>query len=141
LLHDRMNPSVAEMAARTSTCLGLLAAGSKPGVTVGQRGAGRLADAGLLAAGQLLEASAPALLFPQKSVAVAQLKLIGKIATKQPEARGLAMATAAQAFAHQRDDVQEAALTLIRKHGIPGEPELAAIKALARAPPPSPLPP
>jgi len=137
LFHDRMNLSVDEMAARTGKYLGLLAVSAKPGVTLGQRAAGRLADAGLLAADQLLDASAPALLFPQKSVAVAQLKLIGKIATKQPEARGLAMATAAQAFAHQRDDVQEAALTLIRKHGIPGEPELAVIKALAGALSPS----
>jgi hypothetical protein len=137
LFHDRMNPSVDEMAARTGKYLGLLAVSAKPGVTLGQRAAGRLADAGLLAADQLLQASAPALLFPQKSVAVAQLKLIGKIATKQSEARGRAMATAAQAFAHQRDDVQEAALSLIRKHGIPGEPELAAINALAGALSPS----
>jgi hypothetical protein len=137
LFHDRMNPSVDEMAARTGKYLGLLAVSSKPGVTLGQRGAARLADAGLLAPDQLLEASAPALLFPQKSVAVAQLKLIGKIATRHPGARGRAMATAAQAFAHQRDDVQEAALSLIRKHGVPDEPELAAIKALAGALSPS----
>jgi hypothetical protein len=137
LFHDRMNPSVEEMAARTGKYLGLLAVSAKPGVTLGQRAAGRLADAGLLAADQLLDASAPALLFPQKSVAVAQLKLIGRIATRQPEARERAMATAAQAFAHQRDDVQEAALALVRKHGLPGEPELAAIKALAGALSPS----
>lgn len=137
LFHDRMNPSVDEMAARTGKYLGLLAVGAKPGVTLGQRAACRLADAGLLAADQLLEASAPALLFPQKSVAVAQLKLIGKIASRQPGARGRAMAAAAQAFAHQRDDVQEAVLSLIRKHGIPDEPELSAIKALADALSPS----
>jgi hypothetical protein len=137
LFHDQMNPSVEEMAARTGKYLGLLAVSAKPGVTLGQRAAGRLADAGLLAADQLLEASAPALLFPQKSVAVAQLKLIGKIATRQPGARGRALATAAQAFAHQRDDVQEAALFLIRKHGIPDEPELAEIRALAGALSPS----
>jgi hypothetical protein len=137
LFHDRMNPSMDEMAARTGKYLGLLAASAKPGVTLGQRAAARLAGAGLLAADQLLEASAPALVFPQKSVAIAQLKLIGKIATKQPGARGRAMATAAQAFAHQRDDVQEAALSLIRRHGTPGEPELAAIKALAAALSPS----
>ena len=137
LFHDRMNPSVDEMAARTGKYLSLLAVSAKPGVAVGQRAVGQLTDAGLVAADQLLDASPPALLFPQKSVAVAQLKLIGKIATKQPEACGRAMATAAQAFAHQRDDVQEAALALIRKHGIPGEPELAAIKALAGALSPS----
>lgn len=135
--HDRMSPTPGEMAARAGRYLGLLAVTSTPGVTVGQRGCGTLLDAGLLAPDALLAASGPALLFPLKSIATAQLKLIGKIVAHQPAARALAMATAAQAFGHQREDVQEAALALIAGHGIPDDPERAVISGLADALSPS----
>ena len=78
--HDRMNPSLDEMAIRAGRYLALLAAGSKPGVSLGQQACGRLLDAGRLPAEDFLAASGPTLLFPQKNVATAQLKLIGKIA-------------------------------------------------------------
>lgn len=129
--HDRLCPSLAEMAARADRYLGLLAVSSKPGVALGQRGCGLLLGAGLLPAEQFLAASAPALLFPQKAVATAQLKLVGKVAARQPEVRALAVATAAQAFGHQREDIQEAALRLIARHGVPDGPERAIISELA----------
>jgi hypothetical protein len=131
--HDRMSPSLGEMAVRAGKYLALLAVNAKPGVTLGQRGCGRLLDAGLLAPGEFLAASGPALLFPQKSAATAQLKLIAKIAARHPAARGAAMAAAAQAFAHQREDVQEAALKLIARYGIPDGSDGAAIGELAAA--------
>src|SRR5580693_4455984 len=112
----QLDVSVAEIADRTATYLGLLAASSKAGVTVGQDGARRLLGEGLLGADRLLDASGPALLFPQKSVAIAQLKLIDAVITKMPAAAERAPAVAAVAFGHERQDVQEAALTLIAKH-------------------------
>ena len=112
----QLDASVAEIADRAVTYLGLLAASSKVGVTVGQDGTRRLLGAGLLDADRLLDASGPALLFPQKSVAIAQLKLIDAVITKMPAAGQRAGAVAAVAFGHERQDIQEAALALITKH-------------------------
>jgi hypothetical protein len=132
--HDQLGPAPAETAARTGKYLALLAAGNKPGVTLGQRVCGELLDAGALDPAAFLTASAPALVFPQKSVATAQLKLIGKIAATRPGVRDQALVTAAEAFRHVREDVQQAALKLIAKHGVPAAPAArSAITTLAAA--------
>jgi hypothetical protein len=147
--HDQLGPSDDEIAARSARYLALLAARSKPGVSLGQRMCALLLDPEFPGAGRLdpeafLAASGPALLFPQKSVATAQLKLIGKLVADRAKVRDSALegsalegsaledraledraledralATAAQAFAHQREDVQAAALKLIAKHDVP----------------------
>lgn len=133
-LHDRLAPGTAEIAARRGRYLALLAAANKPGVTLGQRCCGTLLDAGLLPAPAFLAACGPALAFPQKSVATAQLKLIAKVAAEQPSARDLALATAAQAFGHMREDIQLAALKLIARYGLPADPAArASIIAQAEA--------
>ena len=119
LVHDRLQPSADEKAARTGRYVALLAAPGKPGLAVGQRGCAELLDAGLLDPAAFLAGSPPALLHPQKAVATAQLKIIGKLAARQPAVRAAALATAAQAFSHQRADVQAAALALIAKFGAP----------------------
>lgn len=132
--HDRLDPSDEEVGARCARYLALLAATSKPGVSLGQRMCGDLLDAGRLDPAAFLAASAPALLFPQKSVATAQLKLIGKLAIARPDVKDSALAAAAQAFAHQREDVQAAALKLIAKHGVPRDASArAAVVGLASA--------
>src|SRR5262249_30224764 len=142
--HDRLGPSDDEVAARSARYLALLAARSKPGVSLGQRMSAKLLDAKSPGAGRLdpeafLAASGPALSFPQKAVATAQLKLIAKLAATRPGVRDSALkdralATAAQAFTHQREDVQAAALTLIAKHGVPQDPSArAAVVELAAA--------
>jgi hypothetical protein len=137
--HDRLEPSPDEVAARSARYLALLAAPGKPGVALGQRMCDALLDAGRSDAGRLdpeafLAASGPALLFPQKSVATAQLKLIGKLAASRPQAKDSALATAARAFGHQREDVQAAALKLIAKHGLPHDAAArAAVIELASA--------
>ena len=129
--HDRMSPSLDEMAERASGYIRLLTVEAKPAVSLGQKACGRLLAAGTLPAEAFLAASGPALLFPRKAVAIAQLKLIGKIAATQPAVRGLALAAAARAFGHQRLDVQEAALDLIARHGLPEGPERRVIGELA----------
>jgi hypothetical protein len=120
-LHDRLQPSLAAKAGRAARYLALLAAPSKPGVTLGQRECTELLETGLLDASAFLAASPPALAYPQKSVATAQLTIIGKLAARQPAVREVALATAAQAFSHQREDVQAAAIALIGKHGLPAD--------------------
>jgi hypothetical protein len=129
----QLDISVAEIADRAVTYLGLLAASSKVGVTVGQDGTRRLLGAGLLDADRMLDASGPALLFPQKSVAIAQLKLIDAVIAKMPAAAERAAAAAAVAFGHERQDIQEAALALITKHlGRPVIREPAALAEIRR---------
>jgi hypothetical protein len=71
------------------------------------------------------------LLFPQKSVALTQLKLIGRVITVAPAAHSRAVGVAALAFGHERQDIQEAALALIRKHGIPDGAPVAEMRAHA----------
>jgi hypothetical protein len=130
--HDRLSPQPDEMTARSAKYLALLAAPGKTAVTLGQRACGALLDAGRLDVTAFLTASPPALVFPQKSVALSQLKLLGKLATRDKSARPQALAAAAEAFTHPREDVQQAALKLIAKHGVPAEPaSRAAITALA----------
>jgi hypothetical protein len=125
-LHDRLAPTVAEAADRSAKYLALLASGSNAGITLGQRQCTELLAAGLLEPVALLSASAAALTFPQKSVASAQLMLVGRAAL-YPGLRDEALVTAAAALAHQREDIQAAALALIAKLG--GLPEEAEARA------------
>jgi hypothetical protein len=129
--HDRMKPSPDEMACRAGTYLGLLVAGAHIAVALGQKACGVLLEAGRLPVPEFLAASRPALLFPRKTIAMKQLKLIGKVATTRPEARARALATAAEAFSDERTEMQEAALRLIAQHGVPEGPERMAIHSLA----------
>jgi hypothetical protein len=124
--HDRLAPTLDEVAARTGKYLALLATDSAHGVSLAQRACDRLLAVGRLPLADFLAASAPLLLFPQKGVALRQLKLLGKIA-REPARRPLALATAAAAFGHARLDVQEAALDLIGRLGVPEGAEEAVI--------------
>ena len=129
--HDRMSPSVDEMAERAGRYIRLLTVEATPAVSLGQKACGRLLAAGRLSAEDFLAASGPALLSPRKAVATAQLKLIGTVAATQPSVRDLALAAAARAFGHQRLDIQEAALGLIAGHGLPEGPQRLVIAELA----------
>jgi Family of unknown function (DUF6493) len=128
--HDRMSPSLEEMAARAGRYIGLLAVNARPAVTLGQKACGRLLTAGRLPAEEFLAAAGPALLFPGKAVAAAQLKLIGRVAAADPAVRDRALGVAAGAFGHQRLDIQEAALDLIARLGLPEGPESLTIGEL-----------
>ncbi len=133
-LHDQLAPSRDEKAARAGKYLALLSASSKAGLTLGQRECGALLDAGRLDPRAFLAASSAALLFPQKSAATAQLKLIGALIKARPELRDEALAATAAAFGHDREDVQAAALGLIKKHGLPAdESARATVESLAAA--------
>jgi hypothetical protein len=132
--HDTMAPRLDEMAARAAKYLALLAAPSTVAVGLGQRACGMLLNAGpaRLDVPAFLSASPPAFGFPQKWVALNQLKLLGTLAARDESARPQALAVAAEAFTHPREDVQQAALKLIAKHGLPADPVArASITALA----------
>jgi hypothetical protein len=129
--HDRLAPTRAEAAERSGRYLALLACGSKAGVTLGQRQCTELLAAGLVDPVGLLSASTAALTFPQKSVASAQLALVGKVAATHPGLRDEVLVTAGAALGHQREDIQAAALALIAKLG--GVPEEASARAAVAA--------
>jgi hypothetical protein len=140
-VHDQLDPSAAEMAARSRRYLALLSAPGKPGLVIGQQGCRSLLDAGLLDVPAFLAASAAPLMHPQKSVVTVQLRLIGQVAARYPALRDSALAAAAQAFDHPREDLQAAALALIDKHGVPASDdarttitELAALLSPALRP-------
>lgn len=119
-VHDKLAPTADEKVARTDRYLALLSAPGKPGILLGQRTCAELLDAGQLDVTAFLAASQPVLIHPQKSIATTQLKRIGKIAAShESDIRAAALAAAAQAFAHPREDLQAAALKLIAKHGLP----------------------
>jgi hypothetical protein len=124
--HDRMAPTLEEVAARAGKYLALLDTNSAHGVSLAQRACDRLLAAGRLPLADLFAASPPVLLFRQKGVAIRQLKLLGKVA-REPSVRAQALATAAGAFGHASLDVQEAALDLIGKIGVPEGAEAAVI--------------
>jgi hypothetical protein len=128
--HGRMAPALEEVAARTGKYLALLGTSSAHGVSLAQRACDRLLAAGRLPLADLLVASPPVLLFPNKSVAIRQLNLLGKVA-REPSLRARALATAAAAFGHERLDVQEAALDLIGQLGVPEGAEAAVIAGQA----------
>ena len=130
-LHDRLDPSLDEMEVRADRYAGLLAVSAKAVVTFAQKACGRLLAAGRLPAEDFLAASAPALLFPGKAVAAAQLRLIGTVVAARPQATDLSLAAAAEAFGHQRLDVQEAALDLIARYGLPEGPSREVISERA----------
>lgn len=122
-LYDKIAPSLEEKAEHAGRYLAVLAAPGKPGILIGQGGCADLLKAGLLDVPAFLAASPVPLAHPQKSVAAAQLRLIGTVAARYPDHRAAALAVAAQAFGHPREDLQSAALTLIGKHGVPADAE------------------
>jgi hypothetical protein len=95
-------------------------------VSLGQRACDRLLAPGRLPLAGLLAASPTLVVFPNKDVAIRQVRLLGKVAS-EPSPRARALATAAGAFGHERLDVQEAALDLIGKLGVPDGAEAAVI--------------
>ena len=130
-LLERLDPSVAEISDRSSAYLGLLTATSKTGVQLGQAAARALLTAGKLDPDMLLDVSGPALLHPQKNIAMAQLKLVETVLAQVPDSAARAVATIAAAFGHQRQDVQEAALKVLTRRGIPDGAPLGELRLRA----------
>jgi hypothetical protein len=130
-LLKRLGPTLDEMARRVPAYLGLLGAPTRDAIVIGQAAARSLLTAGRLEPARLLAAAAPPLLFPTKAVAAAQLRLIGEIIRRDPATAGRAAEVAATAFGHDRQDVQEAALALFRRHRLHERADPAALRARA----------
>jgi hypothetical protein len=136
-LHEHLAPSIPEMSARADTYLALLGANSASAIRLAQQVTAVLLDHGLLEPSRFLAASAATLMYSRKNIVAAQLKLIDKVIRAHPSAAATALTTVAQAFGHERADVQEAALKLIARHGMPDGLARAEIGRLAAALAPS----
>jgi hypothetical protein len=136
-LHEHLAPSIPEMSARAGTYLALLGANSASAIRLAQQVTAVLLDNGLLEPRRFLAASAATLMFPRKNIVTAHFKVIDKVIRAHPSAAATALTTVAQAFGHERADVQEAALKLIARHGVPDGPARAEIIRLAEALSPS----
>ena len=130
-LHEHLAPSIPEMSARADTYLALLGANSIPAIRLAQQVTAVLLDNGLLDPRRFMAASAPTLAYPRKNIVITQLKLMDKVVSSHPAETETALVTAAQAFGHERADVQEAALKLIARHRVPDGQARAEISRLA----------
>jgi hypothetical protein len=132
-LHDRLAPSLTEMADRRDKYLVLLRVNSTPGVTVGQKAVGALLDAGLIEPEAFLRAVPPALRLSQKSLVTKQVRLVEKFLRANQDFKDRALVAGAEAFKHEREDVQREALKLLRRYGLPEGAALAELRDLATA--------
>lgn len=114
-LHEALRPSLDDIEPRLRTYVSLLADGGSPAASAAQRRLRGLDEGGRLDVDSVLDASRGALARPEKGIAVAQLVWLEKLGVRHPD-RGDDVALAlADAFAHERRDVQERALTALRR--------------------------
>ena len=113
-MHDALEPTVDEIAARQATYRRVLATGASVAVGLAQQSLSRLLkETRLDVESWLAEAESP-LHRKEKSVVVAQLRMLDAVADDHP----LPVARLAlRALGHERTDVQERALKLLRRLG------------------------
>lgn len=105
-----------EVADRQRTYLQLLGDGSGPAAKHAQKALRTVDDAGLLDRETLLEAGRLVLSRPEKGLATTQLGWLDKVARGRDTAPDDVLLVVADAFAHERTDVQERGLAVVAKH-------------------------
>lgn len=122
-LHEMLDPTVDEHAARESDLLALLA--SQDGALVGfaVRSLGALEKAGRVDAARLLEQLAPAVLAPQKTHALRAAKLAARVLRRHPALAATGARALLDALVHEARDVQEVAVEALERHrdALPGD--------------------
>ena len=116
LLHEALDPTLEEVAARTRDYTRLLADGSSRVAPAAQRVLRRLDTAGRLEPVRLLEVSRAVLFRPEKHLVRSQLSWLDAVARRQPERAGEVLAVAAVAFAQEAAELQARALSLVLRH-------------------------
>jgi hypothetical protein len=107
-LHEALEPTHEERAARLDTYLGLLASPVPSVVKEGVTALKQLDPP----PGQLARGAGPALTLPQKGLALGVLRLLARAGRQEP----VVLETVAEALAHENVDVQERALALLEQH-------------------------
>jgi Family of unknown function (DUF6493) len=116
LLHEALDPTLEEVAARTRDYARLLADGPSRVALAAQRALRRLDQAGRLEPDRLLEVSRPVLVRPEKQLVRGQLSWLDASARHQPERAGQVLAAVAAAFAQEAADLQARALSVVLRH-------------------------
>ena len=123
-LHEALNPTLEERAARLDRYLVLLASPVPPSVSFAIKALKPLQAQKRLPAADLLAAVESALYAKSKAVAATALKMIAKAAKTEPDLAGRAAALAALALEHPVSDVQAEALALLEALGDSTNPAL-----------------
>ncbi len=134
LLHEALDPTLEEVAARTRDYTRLLADSPSQVAVCAQRALRRLDNAGRLEPDRLLEVSRAVLFRPEKHLVRRQLSWLDAVARRQPERAGEVLAVVAVAFAQEAAELQTRALSLVLRHaGRAEEPARAELLAAAAA--------
>ncbi|SDX44627.1 hypothetical protein SAMN05216215_101138 [Saccharopolyspora shandongensis] len=112
-LHDKLSPSLDELAPRGGDYAALVPDSHSTVVGMAQRELRRLDEADRLAADVLLDVSRAMFLRPEKKLVRAQISWLDKAIR---HGRAEALAVLGGAFGHESADVQERALKLVLKH-------------------------
>ena len=115
-LHEALEPTPDEHAARQDELLALLASEDPAVVAFAVRALAKLERAKRLDAGALFDAIAPALVVPVKGHATRAAKLAGRALKRSPEHAPVALGILIDALAHEAREVQEAAVDVIETH-------------------------
>ncbi|MEV6343745.1 DUF6493 family protein [Actinoplanes sp. NPDC051851] len=127
MLHDGLQPTVPELAARADDYARILMTAPSAVATLAQRALRAVDDAALLPLDTLLEVSGPVLARPEKSLVKSQLSWLDKVAHRSGTRAGELTATAMAAFTHPALDIQDHAVTVIERHVAHLDPTTAVV--------------
>jgi hypothetical protein len=116
LLHEALDPTLDEMAARAGDCTRLLADGPPRVAGCAQRVLRRLDDAGRLEPDRLLEVSRAVLFRPERQLVRGQLSWLDVVARHQPRRAGQVLAAVAVAFTQESAELQARAVSVVLRH-------------------------
>ena len=116
LLHEALDPTLEQVAARTGDYTRLLADGPSRVAQAAQHALRRLDDAGRLEPDRLLEGSRAVLFRPEKQLVRAQLSWLDAAARRQPQRAGQVLDAVAVAFAQESAELQTRALSVVLRH-------------------------
>jgi hypothetical protein len=116
LLHQALDPTLEEVAARTRDYSRLLADGPSRVALATQPLLRRLDDAGRLEPDRLVEVSRAVLVRPEKHLVRVQLSWLDAVARRQPQRTGEVLAAVAVAFAQDVSELQARALSVVGRH-------------------------
>jgi hypothetical protein len=113
LLHEALDPTLDEMAARAGDYTRLLADGPPRVAGCAQRVLRRLDDAGRLEPDRLLEVSRAVLFRPERQLVRGQLSWLDVVARHQPRRAGQVLAAVAVAFTQESAELQARAVSVV----------------------------
>ena len=117
MLHEALDPTLDEVAARTGDYTRLLADGPSRVAAAAQRALRRLDDAGRLEPDRLLEVSRAVLFRPERQLVRGQFSWLDGVARHQPRRAGQVLAAVAVAFTQDSAELQARAVSLVMRHG------------------------